>query len=384
MEAGIEPKRAALVARVRNIVLTPRDEWNVIAAEPESPVSIFSRYVMPLAAIGPVAGLIGGQVFGYGAFGFSYRPGLVPSIVAAVVAYAIVLAGIWLLAFLADYLAPRFGGVANRAQAFKLVAYGSTASLLAGLFGLVPSLGVFGLLGLYSLYQFYTGVGPLMQVPGDKGLAYTAFTVVAALVLWFLVMPLTAAITGALGLAALNGPDEAGGEITLPGGGSIDTGRMDEMSRRIEDAASGRVKPVETTRLAALLPRAIGDWTREETESTAVGELGSTASATYARDDRRFTLRIIDMSAMGPIAGMGAAMGIEQKREDDNGYERTTTIEGRLQTESWRTNDKSGKFATVLASRFLVEAEGQAETIDELKSAVAAINPNDLEDLAER
>ena len=384
MEAGIEPQRARLVSRVRNLVLTPRDEWNVIAGEPESPASVFRRHVLPLAAIGPIAGLIGGQVFGYGAFGFSYRPGLVPSIGAALVSYAIVLAGIWLLTFLADYLAPRFGGSANRSHAFKLVAYGSTASLLAGIFGLVPSLGVFGLLGLYSLYLIYTGVGPLMLVPADKALAFTAFTIVAALVLWFLVMPLTAAITGALGLSALNASDEASGEITLPGGGSIDTGRMDEMSRRIEDAASGRVTPVETTRLAALLPRSIGEWTREETETTEVGQLGSTASAVYSRGEQTFTLSIIDMSAMGPIAGMGAAMGIEQKREDDNGYERTTTVEGRLQTESWRSKAKNGKFATVLANRFLVEAKGQAETIDELKAAVATIDPNALEDLAER
>lgn len=384
MDAGIEPQRSGLVARVRNIVLTPRDEWNVIAGETDSPAKVFGRYIVPLAAIGPVAGLIGGQVFGYGAFGFSYRPGLVPSIAVAAVSYILILAGIWLLALLANSLAPRFGGVTDRAQAFKLVAYGSTASLLAGIFSLVPSLGVFGLLGLYSLYQFYTGVGPMMRVPGDKGLAFTAFTVVAAMVLLFLIMPLTAAVTGALGLSTLAGSEEANGEITLPGGGSIDTGRMEEMSRRIEDAASGRIVPVETTRLAALLPKAIGGWTREETESTAVGQLGSTASAVYVRGEQRFTLSIIDMSAMGPIAGMGAAMGIEQKREDDNGYERTTTVEGRLQTESWRSNAKDGKFATVLADRFLVEAKGQAESIDELKAAVATIDPNDLEDLAER
>lgn len=384
MESGIEPQRSGLVARSRNIVLTPREEWKVIAAEPESTASVFSRHVLPLAAIGPIAALIGGQVFGYGAFGFSYRPGLMPAIGVALVSYVLVLAGIALLAFLADYLAPRFDGRANRNHAFKLIAYGSTASLLAGIFGLVPSLSLFGLLGLYSLYQIYTGVGPLMQVPEDKALAYTAFTILAALVLWLLVMPLTTAITGALGLSALSSSDDAGGEITLPGGGAIDTGRMDEMSRRIEDAASGRVSPVEASRLAALLPKAIGGWTREETETTAVGELGSTASGEYQRDEKRFTLRIIDMSAMGPIAGMGAAIGIEQKREDDSGYERTTTADGRLQTETWHTADKSGKFATVLANRFLVEAEGQAESIDELKAAVAAINPNDLEDLAER
>ncbi|HMO69792.1 MAG TPA: Yip1 family protein, partial [Novosphingobium sp.] len=160
--AGIDPGGSTLAARAKAIVLTPRDEWPKIAAETDSPGDVFRRHVLPLAAIGPVASLIGGQVFGYGAFGFSYKPGLVAALGSAVVSYAITLLGIWVLSLIADFLAPKFGGESNRAQAFKLVAYGATASFLAGIFGLIPSLGVFALLGLYSLYLFYTGSGPLM------------------------------------------------------------------------------------------------------------------------------------------------------------------------------------------------------------------------------
>ena len=45
----------ALVDRVKNILLTPREEWQVIDAEPTTPAELYKEYIIPLAAIGPVA-----------------------------------------------------------------------------------------------------------------------------------------------------------------------------------------------------------------------------------------------------------------------------------------------------------------------------------------
>src|SRR5690606_29973279 len=145
------------------IILTPKEEWPKIAAETRSQGDILKGYVLPLAAIGPIASLIGGQVFGYGAFGFSYRPGLVAAIVTAIVTYVLSIVAVYVLMLIADFLAPKFSGESNRLNAFKLVAYSYTASWLAGVFGLIPSLAFFSLLGLYSLYLLYTGATPLMK-----------------------------------------------------------------------------------------------------------------------------------------------------------------------------------------------------------------------------
>ena len=65
----------SLVDRAKAIILKPKEEWPIIAAEPMTQGQIFKGWVLPLAAIGPVASLIGGQVFGYGGFGFSFRVG---------------------------------------------------------------------------------------------------------------------------------------------------------------------------------------------------------------------------------------------------------------------------------------------------------------------
>ena len=53
-----------IVARAKNICLTPDKEWEVIAAETTPAPALFTGYVVPMAAIGAVAGLIGGSIIG--------------------------------------------------------------------------------------------------------------------------------------------------------------------------------------------------------------------------------------------------------------------------------------------------------------------------------
>lgn len=382
--SGAAPQKP-IVARAKAIILTPRDEWPVIAAEATTQGDILKRYVLPLAAIGPVAGFIGGQLFGYGALGISFRPGLVAGLSSAVISYALGILGIFILAFIANILAPKFGGTENKLNAFKLVAYGATASWLAGIFGLIPSLGFFGLLGLYSIYLFYTGAGPLMNVPQDKAAGYVAVTILCAIVLAIIVAPITAAITGLWGASTLSpsSSGEVSGSATIPGVGTIDLDKMQEATKRMEDAASGKAPPVEASKLMALLPAAIGGYQRTATESTGMGTMGSTAQGTYTSGDKSFTLKVADMSALGGLAALGTAMGVQQTQEDANGYQRTQTVDGQMQTEEWNKTSNTGKFGRMVANRFMVEAEGNVASIDELKSAVATIDPDDLTELVD-
>jgi hypothetical protein len=190
----------ALVDRVKNILLKPREEWRVIDAEPTTPVELYKGYVIPLAAIGPVASAIGSLAFGYQGFGISYRPPVGTVISSTLVTYLLTLGGVYVLALIIDALAPNFGGTQNQVQALKVAAYSSTASWVAGIFGLVPVLSWLGIVGLYSLYLLYLGLPVLMKVPEEKALGYTAVVIIAAIVL-FLVVGLVAGsfMTGSLG-----------------------------------------------------------------------------------------------------------------------------------------------------------------------------------------
>jgi hypothetical protein len=181
----------ALVDRVKNILLKPRAEWGVIDAEPTAPVELYKGYIIPLAAIGPVASAIGALAFGYRMFGTTYRPPVVTVFVSALVTYLLTLGGVYVLALIIDALAPNFGGTQNQVQALKVAAYSSTASWVAGIFGLIPVLSLLGILGLYSLYLLYLGLPVLMKAPAEKAMGYTAVVIIAAIVL-FLVIGLVA------------------------------------------------------------------------------------------------------------------------------------------------------------------------------------------------
>ncbi len=377
--------RSGLLDRAKAIMLSPRDEWPKIAAEPETAQEAFTHYVMPLAAIGPVAGLLGSQIFGYSVMGISYRPGLLNAITTAVVSYLLTLVGVVVLAIIADVLAPKFGGAPSRTNAMRLIAYGSTAAWLVGVFALIPSLALFGLLGLYSLYLYYTGATPMMKVPLDKAPGYTAVTVVCAIVLMLVIAPVTAAVTGLFGAGSLasSAVDDTGGELTLPGGSTLGVGEAQKFGKQMDGIANGKITPVLASRLQELLPASVGAYQRTAVETVGMGEMGSTAEATYSAGEKSFRLKVVDMSALGALAGVGAAMGVEQSQEDADGYERSGAVGGQMRSEAWNRTTTSGRYAVVVANRFLVEAEGEAANIDELKEAVASIDQGDLEDMAD-
>lgn len=188
----------SLISRVQNILLRPKEEWGVIDAEPATVGGIYTSYVMILAAIGPICGLIGAQVVGISMFGVTYKPPIVYSVGQAVIGYVMSLVVVYIAALIIDALAPSFGGTKDMVKAFKVAAYSSTAAWVAGVFTIIPMLGILVLIAaLYGLYILYLGLPRLMRVPDDKGVGYTVVVVVVQIVLFFVVAFVVAALVGA-------------------------------------------------------------------------------------------------------------------------------------------------------------------------------------------
>lgn len=166
----------ALMDRVQGMLLRPRQEWQVIDREHTNTGDLYRGYVVPLAAIANIPMAIGTLLFSP-----SVAPG--SAIAQALVGFALSLAFVYVAALAIDQLAPRFGGIRSWAQALKVSAYGSTAAFVAGIFSIVPALGVLGILGLYSLYQIYTGLPVLMKTPPERAFAYTAVVVVVVVIM---------------------------------------------------------------------------------------------------------------------------------------------------------------------------------------------------------
>lgn len=377
---------SAIIARAKAILLKPAEEWPRIAAEATSAKEVYLGYVVPLAAIGPICRFLRGQIFGWGAFGISYHPGLLGGLAELVVGYVLALVGIFVLTLIADALAPKFAGQANRTNATKLIAYGATASFVAGIFSLIPGLGILAILGLYSFYLFYTGAEPLMRVPRDKALAYTLVTLLCAVVLSVVVSAVTMPVLRLLGggalVGGLAGSGDVPGKVALPGGGSIDVGQANSAAAPMQAATSGKKPPIDPSVLQGLLPSSVGAFQRTAIESSAMGAMGSSADGTYTSGSRSYHLKVTDMAAMGALAGLGTALGVQDSKQDADGYEKTGTVDGHLQSEAWHKSSSSGKFGVIISSRFSIDAEGSAESIDDLKAAVAAVDQNRLASLA--
>jgi hypothetical protein len=196
----------ALVDRVKNILLSPRTEWPVIDAEPATVASLYTGYIMPLAAIPVICQAIGMSLFGITIpfVGTHYRTPIVGALTSAAVMYVFSLVAVFIVALIVDALAPTFGGTKNQVQALKVVAYSYTASWVGGIFSLLPALGIIGVLfGLYSLYLLFLGLPVLMKSPPDKAVGYTVVVVICAIIVTWVIFFVIGALGMGMGAGAM-------------------------------------------------------------------------------------------------------------------------------------------------------------------------------------
>lgn len=381
----------SLITRVKNIILTPTTEWDVIEKEPADIGGLYKNYILILAAIGPIAAMIKSIVFGYSLLGVTYRPGIAQAVGTAIVSYAITLVGVFILAIVIDALAPSFGATKNRIQAFKVATYSGTAAWVAGIFGLLPGLGFLTLLGLYNLYLLYVGLPKLMKAPADKAMGYTVVTVVAAIVVAVVSSIVLAPVVGLLGAgSAITGPGSSvSGTLSVPGVGKVDMDKLDALGKQAEAASkqleSGQNNAVAPSVLEGLLPASLAGMSRAKLSSGSAGlggVGGSSAEARYEGGGSNITLSITDMAVAGAIAGLGGALNVQSNEQTATGYRKTGSVDGRMTSENWDSSDKSGSYGVVYANRFMVEAKGSGTSMDVLKAAVAEIGSGQLESLA--
>jgi len=383
------PLNSTLFVRAKAIITRPATEWLVIDQETTSISALFTSYILPLAAIPPACQFLHGVLFGYGIFGFSYRPSFFGSLISSIGSYVLSIIMLVILAILIETLAPTFLGQKNRLQAFKLVAYSATASWLAGIFSLIPGLGVLSLLGLYSFYLFYTGLPVLMKSPPQKTIPYIVVIFLAGIVLSLLISPLTIAIFGGAGAVAPIG--QTSGSLTTPDGSSLNLDRLQQAATAMQETAK-RVQSgdhpagVAPDGLKLLMPASLpGGLTQHDLSSTSAevaGFGGSHVEANYTSDAKSITLSITDLGAAGAFVAAGSALGIKATQQDGDSISRIDQLDGRTEIEDYDTKAKHGDYSLVVANRFMVKAEGSDVSREALKGAVATVNLAKLEALA--
>jgi hypothetical protein len=390
------PRSQGLVARVINILMHPKAEWAVIAPEQATTKGLILGYAAVLAAIPAIARVISG-LMPHCFFTVCYTPNPVFVVISAVVYYLLSIASVFVIGLIIDALATNFGAEKNQIQAMKVAVYSWTAAWLAGIFLIIPWVGgLLTLVGLYSLYLLYLGLRGVMKSPDDKAVIYTVVVVVLAVVI-FIVGGAIAGSVAAVGMISGGGltsgaPGALSGTVHL-GNGSVDLGKLQaaipqaeqQLRQSQQAAANGKINAVDPNVLKALLPDNVAGAPRTAIEAVTAGAAGmggSDAEATYQNGDTHITLKVADIAAAGGLAALAGAVNVQEDRETATGYEKVQTINGRLTTERYDNQDKSGEYSVMVASRFLVSAEGNGVSMDTLKAAVAAVGPDRLEALA--
>ena len=171
-----------IISRVKNILLTPKAEWQTIEAENAPHMKVFTTYVALLALIPAIAAFIGYGLIGYsvmghhfGSIGFGLRQ--------AIMQYIMMLGGTYFTAFVINALAENFGATKNFDKAYSLIAYAYTPAFIGGIFLIIPAISWIAFLAeLYSLYLLYVGLQPMMKQPAEKTLSYFIISLIVMVV----------------------------------------------------------------------------------------------------------------------------------------------------------------------------------------------------------
>jgi len=173
-----------LLSRIKNIRLSPKSEWELIASEPTSASQLYVGYVMPLAVLAALMGFLRISVLGVNlGAGNSFRTPISGGLTYTVMMFVSALFGVFVVGLIISTLAPTFSGTRDQRQALKVAAYSLTPAMLSSVLALSPILATLLqlLAGLYGIYVLYLGLPVLMQSPKEKAVGYTASVVVCTI-----------------------------------------------------------------------------------------------------------------------------------------------------------------------------------------------------------
>ena len=121
----------SLIARVKNILLSPDSEWPVIAAERSNTSSLFARYVAILALIPTIARFVGDSIIGVSVSAGTFRVPLPVGLTGMAVGYIFEFVAVYAVGLVVNALAPSFRAQRNFQNALKLSVYSFTPAWLA-------------------------------------------------------------------------------------------------------------------------------------------------------------------------------------------------------------------------------------------------------------
>jgi hypothetical protein len=174
----------AFVGRVRNILTRPDAAWDDIKEEPTTYSAIVFRYVAILAAIPPIAAIVGRIAF---------DRDIPDSALSLSLGYVVLTNAIWYcmeilnVVIVGAIIASIIGSAGSREkglQGFKIAAYSYTPLYIAGCVAVIPYMRwtLYPAI-LYALYLVFLGIERLADLSRARAAGYALFSFVSAAVI---------------------------------------------------------------------------------------------------------------------------------------------------------------------------------------------------------
>jgi hypothetical protein len=247
---------------------------------------------------------------------------------------------------------------------------------------ILPPIAILGLVGFYSIALFYIGLPRLMKTPEDKRVTYLLVIIVVFIVIAIVLGTVMGAVRGMIpGYSqpgytfGHNAPAPAQGEVTLPGGGTVDIG---ELQRQAEAMQGGGAITVDPVRVQAQLPQSLPGGFALTSSSSASAMGMAQAEGVYRSGEAELRLTVVQTGSMSALASMAAGMNVQENSQSSDGYARTQTIDGRIYSEDVNNAASSASYG-IIGRGVSVTAEGTHITLDQARAAVETVGVQRLE-----
>lgn len=173
----------------------PKDEWHTIEKRHES-LSYSLMHILTIALIPAVCSYYAAAHIGWTiGVGEPIKVSIESARFMSISMYIALVAGVFSLAVLIQWMAKTFDSKPDFIQALELAAYTATPLLMVGITALFPVLWFVTLASIialaYSIYLLYSGVPIMMNIPEEKGFIYASSVVTCGLVLLVSLMAIT-------------------------------------------------------------------------------------------------------------------------------------------------------------------------------------------------
>lgn len=162
---------------------------------------------------------------------------------------------------------------------------------------------------------------------------------------------------------------------------------MSQVKDALDKAGMGQTsEPVNFRELKKLIPEEISGMEVTDQSGQTTGSMGFTISEAKSEftgeDGERITIELFDTGGIAMAAmGLAAWANVTIDKEDSDGYERTTTINGYKAFEKYNNRNQSGEIAIFANERIIVKVEGRKVEMSQLRDILEEIDLDDIEDL---